>query len=410
MTQEVSWRWCFYINRMYLPSLRTIPNHDSNVSIVPVGGVALLILILFLKIETPKTPFIAGIRAIDWLGTITIVGGTIMFLFALEFGGVTYPWNSPTVICLFVFGAVIIGLFVLNEWKFAKYPIMPLRIFKNPTSLIALILAFCHAAVFISGSYFLPLYFQTVLNASPILSGVYTFPTVLTTSFGSAVVGFYIRKTGRYPEVIQLAFLLTTLGFGLFIDLKPYASWPRIIIYQIIAGLGIGPNFQALLIALHTTVKPSDVAAATAMFGFVRQLATASSIVLGGVVYQNVMAKQRPRLVSSLGPELVDDFSSAFSGINTEALNSLTPDQKSTVTEVYNYAFTRDWIFYTAIAGTGCILTLFVRKVELSRQHEVVKTGLEEQERVRLEAKADRKREKAAKAARNGKEEDGEVV
>ncbi|KAK2760700.1 hypothetical protein FQN54_001935 [Arachnomyces sp. PD_36] len=391
LTQEVSWRWCFYIN-------------------LPVGGVALLILILLLKIQTPKTPFIAGIRAIDWIGTLTICGGTVMFLFALEFGGISFPWNSATVICLFVFGAVTIGLFILNEWKFAKYPIMPLRLFNNPSSAIILISAFCHAAVFISGSYFLPLYFQTVLNASPILSGIYTFPTVLTTSAGSALVGFFIRKTGRYPEAIQFGFVLTALGFGLFIDLKSYASWPRIIIYQIIAGIGIGPNFQALLIALHATVKPSDVAAATAMFGFVRQIATSCSVVLGGVVYQNVMAQQRHRLVSSLGPETAKNFASAFSGINTEALNALEPDQKATVAEVYTFAFQRDWIFYTALAGTGCILSFFIRRVELSHEHEIVKTGLEEQERVRLEAKADRKREKAEKAAKNGKEESGENV
>lgn len=383
---------------------------SSNSATVPVGGFALLILVLFLKIETPKTPFWAGIRAIDWLGTITICGGTVMFLFALEFGGVTFPWNSATVICLFIFGAITIGLFILNEWKFAKYPIMPLRLFKNRSSIIILILAFCHACVFISGSYFLPLYFQTVLNATPILSGVYTFPTVLTTSAGSALVGFFIRKTGRYPEAIQFGFLFTTLGFGLFIDLKSYASWPRIIIYQIIAGVGIGPNFQALLIALHTTVKPSDVAAATAMFGFVRQIATSTSVVLGGVVYQNVMIQQRQRLVDSLGPELAKNFTSAFSGRNTDGLNALKPDQRNTVTEVYNFAFTRNWIFYTSIAGVACILCFFVRRVELSRQHEVVKTGLEEQERARLEAKADRKKEKAEKAARSGKEESGEVV
>lgn len=128
-------------------------------------------------------------------------------------------------------------------------------------------------------------------------------------------------------------------------------------------------------------------------------------------MYQKVMAQQRHRLVSALGPERAKDFTSAFTGINTEALNALTPEEKSTVAEVYNYAFKRDWIFYTALAGTALILSFFVRKVELSREHEVVKTGLEEQERARLEAKADKEREKAEKAARNGKEErGGEVV
>ena len=45
-----------------------------------------------------------GLKAVDWLGSLTIVGGTLMLLLGLEFGGVARPWDSATVICLIVFG------------------------------------------------------------------------------------------------------------------------------------------------------------------------------------------------------------------------------------------------------------------------------------------------------------------
>jgi len=150
-----------------------------------------------LDLQTPKTPLWEGLKAIDWLGALTIVGGTLMFLFGLEFGGVTHPWNSPTVICLIVFGVFTIGLFVLNEWKLARYPIMPLRLFKYRSNIAALGVCWLHGFVFIASSYFLPLYFQAVLGASPLLSGVYLLPIAIALSISSAGTGIFIRKTGR---------------------------------------------------------------------------------------------------------------------------------------------------------------------------------------------------------------------
>jgi EmrB/QacA subfamily drug resistance transporter len=224
-TEKVSWRWCFYIN-------------------LPLDGLAFLLLVLFLKLETPKTPIIAGLKSIDWVGVLLIVGGVIMFLFGMESGGQTRPWDSAYTICLIVFGIFTIFLFFVNEWKFAKYPIMPLRLFKETSNMASLGVCFCHGFVFIGATYYLPLYFQTVLEATPILSGVYLFPLVLSLSAGAIGVGIFIKKVGKYRPPIWFGLTLMTLGFGLFIDLDDHANWAKIIIFQLIAGIGVGPNFQ----------------------------------------------------------------------------------------------------------------------------------------------------------------------
>ena len=220
-------------------------------------------LIFFLKIETPRTPLVAGIKAIDWLGVITIVGGVVMFLLGLEAGGITHPWNSAYTLCLIIFGAITITIFFLIQWKVSKYPLMPLRLFNQSTNMAALGVCYCHGFVFIGGTYYIPLYFQTVLSASPILSGVYLFPLVITLSISSAGVGIFIKKAGRYQEPIWFGMFFMTLGFGLFIDLPNHAEWAKLIIYQMVAGIGVGPNFQSPLIALQNHVARHDVAVAT---------------------------------------------------------------------------------------------------------------------------------------------------
>lgn len=124
-TEKVSWRWCFYINRKPYRSIP--PKEPELMTIVPITGTVFIALCIFLHLDNPKTPVWEGLKAVDWLGSLLIVGGTLMVLLGLEFGGVTFPWTSATVLCLIILGFFTACVFVLNEWKFARYPVMPLR-------------------------------------------------------------------------------------------------------------------------------------------------------------------------------------------------------------------------------------------------------------------------------------------
>ena len=126
--EKVSWRWIFWIN-------------------LPVSGLTFILLFIFLDVHNPKTTFLDGIRAIDWLGSLSILGVTLMLLLGLDFGGEAFPWNSPTVICLIVFGSVAILFFVLSEKKFAKYPLMPLKLFMVKSNVATLVVTACHGMV-----------------------------------------------------------------------------------------------------------------------------------------------------------------------------------------------------------------------------------------------------------------------
>lgn len=374
LTQGASWRWCFYIN-------------------LPLDGLSLVLLIFFLKLETPRTPFIAGVKAIDWTGVILIVGGVTMFLFGMESGGVAHPWDSAYTLCLIILGIFTVVLFFINEAKFAKYPVIPLRIFADRSNLASLGVCFIHGFVFIASSYYLPIYFQTVLGASPLLSGVYLFPTVLSLSFASAVTGIVVKKTGRYREPIWFGMVMMTLGYGLFIDIPPRANWAKIIIYQIIAGIGVGPNFQSPLIALQSHVKGHDIAVATATFGFIRNISTSVSVVLGGVILGNGLKNKESYLSRFLPADVAQRIATSSFGASATYVKSLPQDQKYAVDVAYTDSLKTMWIFYTAFSAAGILISLFITRKELSSTHEKARTGIAEQERVRLE-------EKEAKRAR----------
>ncbi|KAF4451078.1 DNA repair protein RAD50 [Fusarium austroafricanum] len=356
-TSQVTWRWCFYIN-------------------LPISAVAIVILVFVLKLHNPRTPMKEGLMALDWPGSILIIGGTVMWLLGLELGGVSFPWDSATTICLIIFGIFVVGLFLVYEWKVAKFPVLPIRLFYTQNSVASYGVGFTHAFVFMSGSYWLPLYYQGVLGASSLLSGVYLLPYVLSLSFVSAGAGVYIKKTGNYKLVIVLGLIITVIGFGLFVNLEPRANWAKIIIFQIVAGIGIGPNFQAPLIALQTNVEPRDIGSATSCFSFIRQLGTSISVVVGGVIFNNKMESQYSRLKEELGPELANRLSGSNAAGSVGLVGSLTGHEGRVAKTAFWKSLRTMFIVYACFAGLSLIISLMIKQVHLSKEHKEHKTGL----------------------------------
>lgn len=66
IVQHASWRWVFYLN-------------------VPIGGLALVTLVAFLKVKSDHTQdFATRLKRIDWFGNILFVLSTVAVLVALS--------------------------------------------------------------------------------------------------------------------------------------------------------------------------------------------------------------------------------------------------------------------------------------------------------------------------------------
>lgn len=280
-----------------------------------------------------------------------VIGSTIMLLLGLDFGGVTHPWDSTTVLCLIIFSAVTIALFVFNEWKLVKYPIVPLVLFSDKSGVASFLVCFCHGFIFLGQSYYLPLYFQGVLGASPVMSGVYLLPLVVSISIFAALTGVFIQRTGKYIPAMWVGLILLTLGVGLLISLDSTPNWGKIIGFQLITGAGVGLNFEGPLLALQAVVGAENTATATASIGFVRSLSSAVSVVIGGVVFQNQMTLEGPKLVAALGKDLASQLADGGATANIDLINSLPAGPKAAAQEAFYRSLRTMWIMVSLKIG-----------------------------------------------------------
>ena len=361
LTDLASWRWCWWIN-------------------LPTCGVAFVLLLVFLDVHNPRTKFLTGVKAIDWAGSISILAFTLLLLLGLDFGGDTFPWSSPKVICLIVFGVLCLVLFVYSEKRLAAYPLIPLDLFKEKSNIASLGVCCFHGIAFIVGEYYMPLYFQSVKAATPLRSGVLLVPlTVMTASFGFCT-GIFIHQTGKYRILIWVGTSLLTIGTGLYISMAASTSIATIIGFQIIAGMGSGLLFEPPLIALQAFVEQDDVATATSTFSFIRCIALSISIILGGVVFQNSMDGQASSLRAAGLPEnLLRLLNGKNAGANTHIAATLkNAVQKRAVEDAFAHSMRNMWIMYCCFAFLGVVSGAFVKSRLLSREHTETVTGVKE--------------------------------
>ncbi|KAB8276210.1 major facilitator superfamily domain-containing protein [Aspergillus minisclerotigenes] len=361
-SEYLSWRWSFWIN-------------------LPICGLAFILLFFYLDVHNPKTKVADGLKAIDWVGSLSIIGFTLMVLLGLNFGGETFAWNSPQVICLIVFGSLFSIIFFCGEKYVAKYPLMPLKMLKHRSTIAVALVTLFHGAVFIACEYWLPLYFQSARQASPMRSGLMVLPLVLAEGVFSGISGWLIHRTGKYAEQIWIGTVLLTLGTGLFIRLNPTSPLVELIIFQVIGGAGSAILFAPPLIALQAMVAQDDTASATAMLGFIRTMAMSVSIVVGGVVFQNSMAGERSRLeAAGLMDEIVEELTGASAAASTEVIKTLNdPSKIRTVAGAFSSSLQNMWIMYTCMAGVAVLASAFIVNQPLSEEHTETRTGLKEE-------------------------------
>jgi EmrB/QacA subfamily drug resistance transporter len=349
--QHLHWTWCFYIN-------------------IPIVSLAIMVLYLTLHLPNTQIPLMAGLAAMDWLGTVTIITATILLLVGLQVGGV-HSYSDPGVITCLVFGLIAYIAFPFSQWWVARHcgnPIMPLRIFKDVSNLSALAVCACDTLVFTSVAYFLPLYFQIVLGRSPSLAGAYMLAIAIPLAIVSFASGHIIEKTGHFLEVLQAGLFIMTLGVGLLISLGTAPSFGTIIAFLIVIGLGFGPNFGAPLIALQTRIPASDIAVGTAAFGFVRTISGAIGLVVGQVLFQLLMAPRYKQFMEGgIAEDIARRLTSDKAISESVTIIGLTESQEGVIRHGFMSALRGVWIMYTVIGAIGLLVSFGIKRTKLHR-------------------------------------------
>ena len=132
---------------------------------------------------------IESLEKLDLLGFAIFAGFSIQILLALNWGGSRFPWNSAIVIGLLCGSGGALIIFVIWEHYMGKEAMIPLSLIGRRV-IWSSCLNYCFfAGWLLSSTYYLPIYFQAVRNATPTMSGVNLLPAVIGNMLFAGVTG-----------------------------------------------------------------------------------------------------------------------------------------------------------------------------------------------------------------------------
>jgi hypothetical protein len=132
------------------------------------------------------------VKSLDILGFLIFAPAAIMFYCALQYGGNQYAWNSPIVIGLLCGAGTTFVIFLCWEYYRGDDAMIPFSMLRKRIVWSSCITMFFITGVLTCGAYYLPIYFQAVRGASPIMSGVYFLANILpqiTMAMVSGIMG-----------------------------------------------------------------------------------------------------------------------------------------------------------------------------------------------------------------------------
>ncbi|KAK2821825.1 hypothetical protein FQN49_007636 [Arthroderma sp. PD_2] len=347
-SQNVSWRWIFYIN-------------------FPFIGIGAVFIVLFFALTGIPDSLAVKLRKIDYIGAVLFVCSAVSFLIPVTWGGVMYDWSSWRTLVPLILGIVGLVCFMLYETYIAVDPMIPVTVFATRTAIVTYIETVLHGLVLWCGLYYMPLYFETVKEYSPILSGVALFPLSFTVAPSAVVVGVITTLTGRYRWSIWVGFLLSTVGMGLFAILKVTTSVVGWIFLMLPAGVGLGMLFPGLGFAVQASALKGHMSMAVAMFSFFRAFGQAIGVAIGGVIFQNRMVNKLQKYPEFSAPGIAEALSKDAAKLVQIARAMPEGTQKMHLKEAFTDSLRYVWIVCCVLMAIAGLLSLLTASYDLNQ-------------------------------------------
>ncbi|KAJ5827277.1 Major facilitator superfamily domain general substrate transporter [Penicillium robsamsonii] len=242
---------------------------------------------------------------VDLIGIILLAGG--MALFLLPFSLWSYQkdqWRSAMIICMIVFGGLLLIVFAIYERFWAPVTFIPFNLLMDRTVLFGgLMFVFEFFNSMVWGSYFssmLQVVWGLDVTEASYVSAIYRVGSCLF----CLLVGFLIRWTGRFKWLaVYFSFPLMILGVGLMIKFRqPDAGIGYICMTQIFVAFAGGTTVICGELAMMAPSDHQHIAVILAMLNLFSSIGSA----IGSTVSAAIWTSEFPKALAKYVPAEVD--------------------------------------------------------------------------------------------------------
>jgi EmrB/QacA subfamily drug resistance transporter len=251
------------------------------------------------------------------------------------------PKTMPMALGLLAFGIFALVLLLWQEDR-STAPLIPPRLFKQPSIWRCDGLAACHGAALVSLITFLPIYLRAVRGATPAEIGLMLLPLTFGIGLGSLITGQIVTRTGLTAIFPTLGYMAATAGLLFLAFLIPDLS--TVELPWAFCGIAVfmGTVMAVVQVTVQVTAGPRMLGTGAAMVQFSRSVGAAFGTALVAAVLFSLLAAS-DRATASLFGSIIDQ--------GPEAIASLPAARQAVIQSEIAGAFRA--VFFTIAAFTA---------------------------------------------------------
>jgi DHA2 family multidrug resistance protein len=305
ITDNYSWRWIFLIN-------------------IPVGVLSILFTTLLI-VDPPhlvRKTFASGLK-LDYIGLGLLAIGLAFLEILLDEGQRDDWFGSNLIIASAVIAAIALVGVVIWELRQSQ-PVVDFRILKDRNFALSALTMYAVGFTLYGSTAILPIFLQTVLNYTALLSGLVLSPGGIAMMVGMAMVGVLLRKIEArwliiFGLVVAAGGLIQMSGFNLDVDFQT-VMWSRTV-----QALGMAFLFVPINTSAFSSVSRDKLGYATGLMNLFRNIGGSGGIAMVNTILARRQQFHQEVLVSHLTQmdgSLTDTLRSTASSITAQGASA----------------------------------------------------------------------------------------
>jgi EmrB/QacA subfamily drug resistance transporter len=252
----------------------------------------------------------------------------------------------PTILGLLAFGIVSLLLLVWQE-RHSASPLIPPRLFREPSVWRSDGLAACHGAALVSLITFLPMYLRAARGAAPADTGLLLLPLTFGVGLGSLITGQLVTRTGRTAIFPSCGYLAATAGLLFLAFWMPHLTLSQLPWVFGGTALFMGTVMGVVQVTVQAIAGQRMLGAGAAMVQFSRSVGAAFGTAAVAAVLFSVLAASDQDTANMFGT-IIDRGPSAIA--------SLAPARQAAIQAQIGDAFRAAFLTVAVFTSIGAWL------------------------------------------------------
>lgn len=343
------WRWAFYIN-------------------LCIGALCAPVYIFMLPTADPRPGVTIKDRAreMDYMGALLTLGAFVSGVMAISFGGVTYAWNSATVIGLFCCSGVLFILLgtqqVYTVFTSTSRRIFPIEFFKSRTILILFAMTAAGGTAIFIPIYMIPIFFQFTRGDAALEAGVRLLPFIFLMIFAVIGNGAILSAFGYYMPWYTAGGVFVIIGGALMYTVDTSTSIAAVYGYTILIGFGTGLFAQASFSVAQAIVAPENVASAVGFITCAQVTGVTIALAIANALFLNGSQDKIAALLPDVPVEMIQQ---AIAGAGSDIVKALSPELQKEVLNAIVESMRQTYILVIVGGAVVLVLSVFLKRERL---------------------------------------------